>query len=125
MLRRPEQLLLVVQPAQMSQRRLPPVLLRTARVLRLSPWATVRGVVAPAILPEIATGLRVGASLTLLGVLIGEMFASQRGLGFLITNAINLNDTETILAVTLLVCAVAVGANAALLAFERRLRHPS
>ena len=106
-------------------RALPPVLLRTARVLRLSPWATVRSVVAPAILPEIATGLRVGASLSLLGVLIGEMFASQRGLGFLITNAINLNDTATILAVTLLVSAAAVGANASLLAFERRLRHPS
>ena len=106
-------------------RALPPVLLRTARVLRLSPWATVRGVVAPAILPEIATGLRVGASLTLLGVLIGEMFASQRGLGFLINNAMNLNDTATILAVTLLVSTAAVGANASLLAFERRLRHPS
>ena len=106
-------------------RALPPVLLRTARVLRLSPWATVRGVVVPAILPEIATGLRVGTSLTLLGVLIGEMFASQRGLGFLITNAIGLNDTATILAVTLLVSAAAVGANTGLLAVERRLRHPS
>jgi hypothetical protein len=33
---------------------------------------------APAVLPEIVTGLRVGFSLTLLGVLIGEMFASQQ-----------------------------------------------
>lgn len=106
-------------------RAMPPVLLRTARVFRLSPAATVRTVILPAVLPELATGLRVGASLTLLGVLIGEMFASQRGLGFLIANAIGLNDTATILAVTLLVAAVAVATNAALLAVEHRLRHPA
>lgn len=106
-------------------RAMPPVLLRTARVLRLSRGATVRTVMLPAVLPELATGLRVGTSLTLLGVLIGEMFASQRGLGFLIANAIGLNDTATILAVTLLVAAVAVAINTALLAVERRLRHPA
>lgn len=106
-------------------RAMPPVLLRTARVFRLSPAATVRTVILPAVLPEFATGLRVGTSLTLLGVLIGEMFASQRGLGFLIANAIGLNDTATILAVTLLVAAVAITINTALLAVERRLCHPA
>lgn len=106
-------------------RAMPPVLLRSARVLRLSPTATVRTIILPAVLPELATGLRVGASLTLLGVLIGEMFASQRGLGFLIANAVGLNDTATILAVTLLVTAVAVATNAGLLAVERHLRHPA
>ena len=106
-------------------RAMPPVLLRTARVFRLSPAATVRTVILPAVLPELATGLRVGTSLTLLGVLIGEMFASQRGLGFLIANAIGLNDTATILAVTLLVAAVAVATNVVLLAVEHRLRHPA
>ena len=59
-----------------------PTHLRTARVLRLSSIETVRTIVAPAIVPEIVTGLRVGFSLTLLGVLIGEMFASQHGMGF-------------------------------------------
>ncbi len=104
-------------------RAMPPVLLRTARALRLSPAATVRTVMLPAVLPELATGLRVGTSLTLLGVLIGEMFASQRGLGFLIANAVGLNDTATILAVTLLVAVIAVATNTALLAVEHRLRH--
>jgi len=106
-------------------RAMPPVLLRTARALRLSPAATVRTVMLPAVLPELATGLRVGTSLTLLGVLIGEMFASQRGLGFLIANAVGLNDTATILAVTLLVAAIAVATNTALLAVEHHLRHPA
>ena len=53
--------------------------------------------------------------------MIGELFASQRGLGFLILNAIGLNDVATMMAVTLLLAIVAVIANAGLLALDRRL----
>ena len=76
--------------------------LRTARALRLSSIETIRTIVTPAIVPEIFTGLRVGFSLTLLGVLTGEMFASQRGLGFLLINAINMNDVKLIMALILI-----------------------
>ncbi len=65
---------------------LPPALPRTARALRLSPVQTMRWVLVPACLPQIVAGLRLGFSLTLLGVLIGEMFTSQRGLGFLLVS---------------------------------------
>lgn len=98
-----------------------PVLLRTALVLHLSRRQTMRHVLAPAVLPEIATGLRLGFSLTLLGVLIGEMFASQRGLGFLIINGINNHDVRMTTAVVLIVVAAAVLANALLLATDRAL----
>src|SRR5262249_28367291 len=37
-----------------------PVLIKTARVLRLAPVETVRTVLLPAALPEIITGLRIG-----------------------------------------------------------------
>lgn len=100
-----------------------PVLVKTARIMRLDRWSLVRSVIVPAALPEIVTGLRVGFSLTLLGVLIGEMFASQRGLGFLIMNAIGLHDVTTMLAVTLLLVIVAVAANSALLALDRKMHH--
>ena len=100
-----------------------PVLLRTARSLRLSPMQTARFVLIPAVLPEIASGLRVGFSLCLLGVLIGEMFASQRGIGFLIINGINSHNVRLTTAVTLIVIVFAVGANGALLALDRRLHH--
>ncbi len=97
-----------------------PVLLRTARVLRLSPAQTMFSVLAPAVAPEIITGLRVGFALTLLGVLIGEMFASQRGLGFLIINGINVHDVRMTTTVTLIVVVFAVVANALMLALDRR-----
>jgi NitT/TauT family transport system permease protein len=102
-------------------RRIKPVHLKTARVLRLTPLQAAWTVWLPAALPEIVAGQRIGFSLTLLGVLIGEMFASQRGLGFLLINAISLNDVMTIMAVTLMIATVAVLANAALLALDRRL----
>ncbi|HET8995200.1 MAG TPA: ABC transporter permease subunit [Acetobacteraceae bacterium] len=101
---------------------LSPVLLRTARAMRLSPSKTILWVLTPAVLPEIFTGLRVGFSLTLLGVLIGEMFASQLGLGFLIVNGINLHNVPLTTAVVLIIVLVAVAANAALLALDRHLR---
>ena len=56
-----------------------PVYLKAARVQRMSRWQTVRLVLLPASVPEVFTGLRIGFSLTLIGTLLGEMFASQRG----------------------------------------------
>jgi NitT/TauT family transport system permease protein len=69
-----------------------PVLVRSARVMNLSPLQIVRGIILPAALPGIVTGLRVGLSTTILGVLIGEMFASEKGLGFRLINAIGNNE---------------------------------
>ena len=109
--------------AMAAVRNLANVHLKTARVLRLSRMQTLLTVVMPGALPEIVSGVRIGFSLTLLGVLIGEMFASQRGLGFLIMNAIGLHDVATIMATILLLGIVAVGASGLLLWLDHRLHH--
>lgn len=98
-----------------------PVYLKTARALHLSRRRTVLTVLVPAIIPEMMTGLRIGFSLTLLGVVIGELFASKNGLGFLITNAINLHDVPTMMAVIVLLFTFAIVTNTALLWLDRRL----
>ena len=98
-----------------------PVLLRTARVMRLTPWQTTMTVLAPAVMPELITGVRVGFSLTMLGVLIGEMFASQRGLGFLIVNGISLHNVRMTTAVILIVVVFAILANGLLLWIDKRV----
>jgi NitT/TauT family transport system permease protein len=102
-------------------RNMNPSLRRTARVLRLSWLQSALTVLIPATVPEIVTGLRVSFSITLLGVMIGEMFASERGLGFMIMNSIGVNDTSTMMAVTLLVAIFALGINGGLLALDERL----
>jgi NitT/TauT family transport system permease protein len=102
-------------------RHLPPVHRRTASVLRLSRVQTIATVLLPAALPEIATGVRMGTALTLLGVMIGELFASQRGLGFLLMTAIEGADVPRILGVVLVVTVFALLINAAMMAIERKL----
>ena len=99
-----------------------PVLLRTSRAMRLTQWQTVTTVLAPAVMPELITGVRVGFSLTMLGVLIGEMFASQRGLGFLIVNGISLHNVRMTTAVILIVVVFAIAANGLLLWVDKRMR---
>jgi NitT/TauT family transport system permease protein len=99
-----------------------PVYWRTGRALRLSPRQTALTIALPAVVPEVLAGVRIGFSLTLLGVLIGEMFASQRGLGFLITRAMGLGDIATIMAVAVFLSIFAVGSNAALLQLDRLAR---
>jgi NitT/TauT family transport system permease protein len=99
-----------------------PVLIKSARVMGLGHAEMVTKVLLPAALPEIFTGLRVGFSLTLIGTLLGEMFASQRGLGFLLMNAIGLHNIELIMSVTFLLVAFAATVSSLLLMLDRRLR---
>jgi NitT/TauT family transport system permease protein len=98
-----------------------PVLVKTGRVLRLTPLRMATSILFPAALPEIFTGLRVGFSLTLIGTLLAEMFASQRGLGFLLMNGIGLHNVELIMAITVLVVAFAAAMSTLLLAIDHRL----
>ena len=76
--------------------------------------------VLPAALPGILTGLRIGVSVTLLGVLIGEMFAAKRGLGFRLINAIGNADVPTIMAIALALSIFALVLNYLLLVLTRR-----
>ncbi len=101
-------------------RTLPAVLPRASRALRLSPWQAMRWVLIPACLPQIVAGLRLGFSLSLLGVLIGEMFSSQRGLGFLLVSGLAQHNVRLSTAIVLLIVLFAVGANLAMLRISRR-----
>jgi len=98
-----------------------PVLMKTGRVLKLSPLQMASSMIFPAALPEIFTGLRIGFSLTLIGTLLAEMFASQRGLGFLLMNGIGLHNVELIMSITLLIVVFAAAMSTLLLAIDHRL----
>jgi len=100
-----------------------PILIKTGRVLKLSPAVMVREILFPAAVPEIFTGIRVGFSLTLIGTVLGEMFAAQRGLGYMLMSAISLYNIELIMSVTFLLVALAASVNMALLVIDRRLHH--
>jgi NitT/TauT family transport system permease protein len=103
----------------------PPILFRAAAAMRLTRWDTIRSVLLPAALPDIFSGIRIGFSLTLIGTILGEMFGSQRGLGYLLMTAIGLQNIQVIMSVTLLLVLVAATVNTLLLAQDRRLRNPA
>ncbi len=102
-----------------------PVLIKTGRVLKLGWRDMVVHLLFPAALPEIFTGLRIGFALTLIGTLLGEMFASQRGLGYMLMNAIGLHNVDVIMAVTFLITVFAAVASSILIAVDRRLHRGS
>ena len=102
-------------------RNIPPVYLKAARTLHLSPWQTVTTVLLPATLPEVMAGLRIGFTVTLFGVLLSEMFASRHGLGFLIVNAMALMQIEEMITIAVVLFIFAAVANTMLLWVEHRL----
>jgi NitT/TauT family transport system permease protein len=104
-------------------RNIHPVLIRSGRAMRLSGWQSVVYILIPATIPEIMSGLRMGIALTLLGTLIGEMFASSNGIGFMLMQAMGLDDIRKIMALALMLFAFATLINFALLTFERWFFH--
>src|SRR5215469_16731042 len=102
-------------------RNIKPILIKTGRVLKLSPAVMVSAILFPAAVPEIFTGLRVGFSLTLIGTVLGEMFAAQRGLGYLLMNAISLYNIDLIMSVTLLLVLFAASVSTLLVVIDHRL----
>jgi NitT/TauT family transport system permease protein len=102
-------------------RTLRPIYRKVAQSMGLSRASFALHVLIPAVTPEAVASLRICFALTLLGVLVGEMFASTRGLGHLLFASIGTNDQATIMAVTLLLFGFAGAGSSLLIAFGRRL----
>jgi NitT/TauT family transport system permease protein len=111
----------VVLFAMASIRNVRPVVWRSAQALHLSRWQTITSVILPAALPGIMIGVQIGTSVTLLGVLVGEMFAAKRGVGFRLMNAIGNHDVATILAIALALILFALALNGVLMLLGRKV----
>jgi NitT/TauT family transport system permease protein len=96
-------------------------LLTAARSMGASRLTTIRTFILPAIVPELVTALRVGASLSLIGVVIGQVLVSVDGVGVLITQLVGTLQAAKLDAVVLAVCIAAIVVNVGLRAVERRL----
>ena len=98
--------------------------LKVARSLRLSRVQTFRQVIFPSIYPSLLTGLRLGFSLTLLGVILGEMFASRAGFGYELVEAITLHDMPRMYGIVATLVVIAFVVNALLLRWEQAANGP-
>jgi len=98
-----------------------PVLMKLARVHRLTPARTLAWIVLPAALPHLFTGFKLALSYALIGVIAGEFILSGTGLGYAISFAYQSFDNRTMYGVMLFVLLVAVVANGVLYVWEGRL----
>ena len=102
-------------------RNIPPIVRRIGRLHNFSPARQLLSLLIPAAFPEIFSGIRIGISVTLLGVVLGEMFASTRGLGTMLMNAIGLADLPTVAAVTLILVGSATLLSMVMMWLDRRI----
>jgi ABC-type nitrate/sulfonate/bicarbonate transport system permease component len=71
----------------------PQVYINAVRSLGATQAQVIRQVILPAILPHFMTGFRVGAGFAFRGLVFGEVIAAQTGLGFLIFEGAQMQDT--------------------------------
>jgi len=86
----------------------PPTYERLGQSLTMSPLRIFLGVKLPFALPHIFSGLRIGVTFAVIGVVLGEFITAQAGLGYIILFSANNFETALLLAAIVLLCAVGV-----------------
>jgi NitT/TauT family transport system permease protein len=101
--------------------RVPVVLRKTARILRLSPIDTALRVTLPAAGPYIVTGIKLAVAYAFIGVIGSEFIMSRGGIGYEISYAYTSFDNATMYPLIVLILLASVAINAALSGWEKRL----
>jgi NitT/TauT family transport system permease protein len=91
------------------------------RSLRATRWQTFYLLEAPAAMPVLLGGLKVGATLSVIGAVVGEFVAADEGLGFLINVARGLYDTSLVFVSVFVLVTIALGFYAVVALMERWL----
>ncbi len=83
-----------------------PTALRLCRSLTASTWQTFLHVRMPYAIPHIFAGLKVGVTVAIIGVVIGEFVTAQEGLGYIIMFASSAAETALVFAAITLLCVI-------------------
>jgi NitT/TauT family transport system permease protein len=91
------------------------------RSLRATRWQTFRLLELPAALPVFLGGLRIGATLAVIGAVVGELVGADRGLGFLINLGRGQYDTALVFVAVFALVAMALALYGTVVLLEARL----
>jgi NitT/TauT family transport system permease protein len=91
------------------------------RSLQASGWQTFRLLELPASMPVFLGGLRIGATLAVIGAVVGEFVGSDRGLGFMINRARGQYDTALVFVAVLALVLMALTLYGAVVLVETRV----
>jgi ABC-type nitrate/sulfonate/bicarbonate transport system permease component len=83
-------------------------LITVARAYGASTWQLYWKVILPAVVPSVLAGMRLGIVFCLLGVLVVEMFAGVRGMGYVMGSLANGFKAPELFAATALVSAASI-----------------
>jgi NitT/TauT family transport system permease protein len=99
-------------------REVEPDLLDLVKSLRGSRWMLFRKIQLPGSLPYVFSGMKVGAILAVAGAIVGEFIASERGLGYLMTQVQSSLDTPAMIMAVVLLTLLGVGLYGLVLGLE-------
>mgnify|MGYP001765510686 CR=1 FL=1 len=91
------------------------------RSLHASRWQTLRLLEIPAASPVFLGGLRIGATLAVIGAVVGEFVGAQGGLGYLINLGRGMYDTALVFVAVFTLMTMAMGLYSMVTLIERRL----
>ncbi|WP_145145042.1 ABC transporter permease [Roseomonas gilardii] len=102
--------------------RIPKVLAKTGRVLRMGRWQNALLIQLPAAAPYLFTGVRLAVAYAFIGVIASEFILSGNGLGYAIAYAYNSFDNRTMYGLMLLIILVVSVVNVVLDVLDRRFQ---
>ncbi|MDA8052091.1 MAG: ABC transporter permease [Rhodospirillales bacterium] len=91
------------------------------RSMRASRWQMLRTVVLPSLVPWLLASIKIGIGLALTGAVVGELVGASAGLGWYITNSLNIIDMTGAVTALLVMGVLAMAMYYAVLIVERRL----
>jgi NitT/TauT family transport system permease protein len=91
------------------------------RSMRASRWQMLRHVVIPSLIPWLLAATKIGIGLALTGAVVGELVGASAGLGWYITNSLNVIDMTGAVTALLVMAVVAMVMYYIVLLIERRL----
>lgn len=89
-------------------RSIPAELRDLMRALEASPWQTFLHLDLPAAMPVVIGGLKVSATLSVIGAVVGEFVSASEGLGYLINFGRGVYDTPLVIAAVFTLTALAL-----------------
>ena len=91
------------------------------RSLRATRWQVFRKLEAPAAMPVLLGGIKIGATLSVIGAVVGEFVGADEGLGFLINVGRGLYDTAMVFVAVFGLVTMAMGIYLAVVLVEKRI----
>jgi NitT/TauT family transport system permease protein len=101
--------------------RVPPVIVKTASIMRLGPWTSLLLIRLPAAGPHLVTGIKLAVAYTVIAIVAGEFILATAGMGKRISFGYNDFDNPTMYGMLLLLLILVMFVNGALSTWERRL----